>query len=462
MDTIRTRFAPSPTGFLHVGGLRTALFNYLFAKKNRGIFVLRIEDTDQKRYVPGSVELIVRSLEWAHIPADEGIVLNREHIAERGEYGPYIQSKRLPVYREYAEKLVSKNAAYEEKNEDQSTTIRFRMNRSGFTEWKDLIHKNIRIPNDQQEDFVILKSDGYPTYNFANVIDDHLMEISHVIRGEEFLSSVPKHVALYRAFEWDIPVFAHLPLLLNPDRSKLSKRVGDVSVEFYKKSGYLPEAIVNFIAFLGWNPKNDEEFFSLQELVHAFEFSQVNKAGAVFDVEKLGWYNAHYLKQLSSEQFSELCFPYLSDLGFTSDGKGYLTPLGFHLNAERYRKMLEMSRERMKKISDIRELLSFCIEFPAYDPELLLWKTMDAALAMKNLQKYSNFLASLNDFKSRELRIQTEAFIAKNSLKTGEVLWPFRISLTGKKASPDPFDIAEVLGKAEVEKRIQAAIGLLS
>ena len=316
---VRTRFAPSPTGLLHVGGLRAALFNFLFARKNKGIFILRIEDTDRARSVPGAVENLISTLKWAGISYDEGPDAG-------GKNGPYIQSQRLNLYKKYAQQLLKLGAAYrcfcspqrlEEMRREQEAhklaprydrkclslsasaadslgapfVIRQKIPGSGEVEWKDMVRGSISFECAAIDDQVILKSDGYPTYHLANVVDDHEMKITHVIRGEEWLSSTPKHILLYRAFGWDIPQFAHLPLLLNKDRSKLSKRQGDVAVEEYIKKGYLAEAIVNFIALLGWHPGGQEtqEIFSLTELIEKFSLEKVHKAGAVFDLEKLDW-----------------------------------------------------------------------------------------------------------------------------------------------------------------------------
>src|SRR3989344_2034407 len=319
---VRVRFAPSPTGFLHIGGLRTALFNFLFAKKNSGSFILRIEDTDRASEVPGAVENIQETLKKFNLNPDEG---------------PIFQSQRLDIYKKYADELIAKDAAYkcycsEEriaelkkqaelakapflydkfclKNPQElapalsfskrggAFIIRQNMPEEGFTEFEDEVYGKIRIENRLLDDGVLVKSDGYPVYNFANVIDDHEMGITHVIRGEEFIPSTPKHILLYQTFGWPAPAFAHLPLLLDKTRKKLSKRDGDVAIKDYLDKGYLPEAIINFVALLGWNPKTTKEIFSLEELIESFDFSKINKAGAVFDLDKLNWFNSYYIKQ---------------------------------------------------------------------------------------------------------------------------------------------------------------------
>ncbi len=344
MPSIRVRFAPSPTGYLHVGGLRTALYNYLFARKQNGTFILRIEDTDRSRYVEGAVDNLIETLRWAGLDYDEG-------PAKRGVAGPYVQSERIAIYREHVEKLVAGGHAYyafdtpeelEEMRKAQEgqrltpkydrralklspddvhrklesgvpAVVRMKVPDSTVIAFHDLVRGPVEFSSEQMDDQVLLKSDGYPTYHLANVVDDHLMGISHVIRGEEWLSSTPKHVLLYRYFGWDMPQFAHLPLLLNPDKSKLSKRQGDVAVEDYRKKGYLPEALVNFVAFLGWNPGDERELFSKEELVQEFSLERVGKSGAVFNIEKLNWLNAQHLRQKTGDEILAMLRPLLKN-----------------------------------------------------------------------------------------------------------------------------------------------------
>ena len=342
--TVRTRFAPSPTGMMHVGNFRTALYAYLFAKKNNGQFILRIEDTDKERQAVGAEQAINRILKWAGLEHDEGPDIG-------GHYGPYRQSERLDIYQQYIRKLLETGQAYycfcsperldkmrqeqQAKGEPvkydrhclhlnsqtiqaklkagQPYVIRQKINSNGQTEFNDLVRGKIVIQNNILDDSILIKSDGYPTYNFANVIDDHLMKISHVIRGEEYINSTPKYIQLYQAFGWDIPQHAHLSLILNQQRAKLSKRDGDVSVEDYIQQGYLPEAIINFVALLGWNPGDERELFTLQELIREFDFAKVHKAGAVFDTAKLNWMNGHYIRQKKLKQLTALCKPYLEE-----------------------------------------------------------------------------------------------------------------------------------------------------
>jgi glutamyl-tRNA synthetase len=347
---VRVRFAPSPTGYLHVGGLRTALYNYLFARKHGGVFVLRIEDTDRTRYVEGAVQNLIDTLHWAGLEYDEGPL-------KGGAYGPYVQSERLDLYKQHAETLLQSGNAYrcfctaqrldEMRKSQEKRRISFKYDRTclrltpeqigenvakgipfvvrmkvpddATVKFHDVIRGNVEFASSQIDDQVIIKSDGYPTYHLANVVDDHLMNITHVIRGEEWLSSTPKHVLLYRYFNWDLPQFAHLPLLLNPDRSKLSKRQGDVAVEDYRKKGYLPEALVNFVALLGWNPGTEQDIFTLNELVEQFSLEHVNKAGAIFDQKKLEWMNAVHLRRMKNEEIANLLSPLLKEPSIESE-----------------------------------------------------------------------------------------------------------------------------------------------
>ncbi|HHE54163.1 MAG TPA: glutamate--tRNA ligase, partial [Caldithrix abyssi] len=345
MVDVRVRFAPSPTGYVHVGSLRTALYNYLFARHNKGQFVLRIEDTDRNRYVPGAVENLLETLQWAGLDYDEG-------PEKGGPYGPYFQSERMEIYSQHVQILLEKDAAYPcfcseerlsamreeqaqknlpimydghcrnipkeqalERMKNETHVIRLKVPRNGTTIVEDLIRGTVSFENNVIDDQILLKSDGYPTYHLANVVDDHLMKISHVIRGEEWLPSTPKHILLYQAFGWELPQFAHLPLLLNPDRTKLSKRQGDVAVEDYRAKGFLPQALVNFVALLGWNKGDDQEIFSLEELIEYFSLERVNKAGAVFDLKKLEWMNGHYIRNIDEQEYLKIGGEWLKKLG---------------------------------------------------------------------------------------------------------------------------------------------------
>jgi glutamyl-tRNA synthetase len=487
--TIRTRFAPSPTGFVHVGNFRTALFAFLFARHNGGVNVLRVEDTDQNRLVAGAVENLLAVMEKLGVTFDEGYFGKN---GEKGEYGPYLQSARLDIYKQYADELIANGAAYycfcsEERLEEvrkeqialkkpamydrhcrsltdderaaqlesgQPRVVRQAIPVHGSTTYQDLVYGTITIDHSILDDQILLKSDGFPTYHFAVVVDDHLMEITHVIRGEEYLSSTPKHVLLYDALGWQMPAFAHMPLILNPDKTKLSKRQGDVDVESFLKQGYLPDALVNFVALLGWNPKTEQEIFSMEQLIAQFDLAKVNKSGAVFDLAKLDWLNNHYIKQLPDEKLADLCKPYLAGMGPVSEE--YLLAI------------ISLEKERLKKLSDIVLQTEYFFKAPQYEPQLLVWRKSDAAKTKQVLALLRDFvnvtpdetLCSISKFEE-----SLKAFIAEHELDNGTVLWPLRVAMTGREKSPTPFEvtatIAQGLGRAEVLARLETAHSLL-
>lgn len=499
MDKIRTRFAPSPTGYLHIGSLRTALYAYLFAKKNNGDFLLRIEDTDQKRFVEGSVEKLIETLTWAGLQYDEGPVKetqeksvpsqNYQGINEIGDFGPYFQSERLDIYKKYALELVEKGLAYYcfcsaerlEKLREQQTAekkptrydgycwenklsqqevqekikngekyvIRMRVPQNETIIAEDIVRGKVSFDSNGIDDQVLLKSDGFATYHLANVVDDHLMQISHVIRGDEWFPSLPKHLLLYRFFGWQPPQFAHLSLLLNADKSKLSKRQGDVAVEDYIAKGYLPEALVNFSALLGWNPGsgNNQEIFSLEELIQNFDLYKVHKAGAIFDLKKLDWMNNQYIRRKNPQELLSLCRKYLKD---------FCQKNNFIENEELFLKIVIIEKERMRKLSEIVESAEYYFSLPKYETTLLFWKEMTSAMIKENLKKAQNILKELNeDFSLEEIK---DIFLKAGGEKRGEFLWPVRSALTGKEKSPSPFEMAWALGKEESLKRIKIAI----
>ena len=428
---IRTRFAPSPTGFLHVGGLRTTLYNYLFAKQSGGQFILRIEDTDRARVVEGAEENIVETLRIFGLNFDEG---------------PIRQSDNLEKYKEYSEELVAKGAAYED-----TGAIRFKMPKEGVTKFTDIIHGEIQIENKTQEDFIILKSDGFPTYNLAHLVDDHDMAITHVIRGDEFISSMPKYAALHKAFGWKLPQYAHLPLLLNKNRVKLSKREGEMAVKDFLDEGYLKEAVLNFVALLGWHPsKSDKEIFTLKELIKEFKLENVQKAGAIFDMAKLDWMNGEYIRQKSPREL----LAYLKDAG---------RPLGRPTSKSGdLEKIIALEQPRLKKLSELPERTNYFFKEPEYDVSLLKWKQMSNVEIKKSLETSKEILESISnkDFAKENLE---KIFLghAEKFKDRGELLWPLRVALTGKKASPGPFEIMEILGKEKSISRAQSAINML-
>ena len=510
LEKIKTRFAPSPTGKLHVGGLRTALYNYLFAKHNSGDFILRIEDTDVKRTVPGAMEDILDVLNKMGLKWDEGEKIGASASARfRGirakALSPtYIQSQRLDIYKKHADELIENKKAYycfcsperlkkmreeqqarkeppqydgrcrnlkeEEVNkfleEGRPRVIRLKISETGRTNFKDLIYGKISVENKTLDDQILVKSDGYPTYHLASVVDDRLMKISHVIRGEEWLPSTPKHIILYQAFGWEPPRFAHLPLLLNPDKSKLSKRQGDVAVEDYLNKGYLPEALLNFILLLGWNPKTEEEIFSLKEIVDKFDLSGVNKYGAVFNLEKLDWINGMYVRRMPLEELTKLCAPYLVKAGLIEEitnSKFKIQNSGEEIDFDYLKKIVALEQERIKKLSEIGELVKFVfVDELEYDKNLLVWKKMSLGEVKKNLELACRELEKVEEnFTSGNLEKVLRNLMERENIKTGELLWPLRVALTGLKGSPGPFEVGEVLGKEKVLKRARKAICLL-
>lgn len=475
---IRVRFAPSPTGYLHVGGLRTALYNYLFARKNNGVFVLRIEDTDRSRYVEGAVENLIETLHWAGLDYDEG-------PRKEGQYGPYIQSERLELYHKYAEQLITEGKAYycfctperllemrkdfEQKglptkydrtclrlSQQEIETklhsgiprvIRMKIPDASTIRFHDVIREDVEFSSEQLDDQVLLKSDGYPTYHLAVVVDDHLMDITHVIRGEEWLSSTPKHILLYQFFGWQLPTFAHLPLLLNPDRSKLSKRQGDVAVEDYRAKGYLKEALVNFVALLGWNPGTEQELFTLDELVQQFSLEKVNKAGAVFNIEKLNWLNFEHLrKKPDAEVLSmlkkELANSKYKDKQYSDD---YLL------------QVIRAMRERVSFVRDFIEKSPYFFEPPlVYDEEVIKkrWKEETSA-QMKQLVKEFSLLNNPSKEDYEQALHRTAQTLGVGN---GKLIHAVRLAVSGVGGGPGVYDILSILGKDETIRRINTAI----
>lgn len=483
--SIKTRFPPSPTGFLHVGGLRTALYNYLYAKKHGGTFLLRVEDTDRNRLVEGAVESLLRTMKAVGIEHDEGPVLSDSgEITQKGDAGPYIQSERLEIYREHAQKLLENKHAYycfcskerldDLRKQQQLAKMQTKYDRKchglsedevmqrieaeephvvrllipdGETTFQDEIRGTVTIQNQQIDDQVLVKTDGFPTYHLAVVVDDHTMGVTHVIRGEEWISSVPKHVILYKAFGFPLPAFAHVPLILNPDRSKLSKRQGDVAVEDFLEKGYLPEALNNFVALLGFNPSGDQEIYTIEELTEAFDLGKINKSGAIFDSDKLKWMNGQYLRKLPMKKLVE----------WAGDSQG--------IEETKFEKILEVEKERLSLKLELQEKLSLYKDQPDYDSEILVWKKSDKEDAIKQLHGVLTVLSELAEevFSSKELIEESvKGYISSNELQNGNVLWPMRVALSGSKRSPSPFELVWVFGKEESITRLQKAIELLS
>jgi glutamyl-tRNA synthetase len=496
---VRVRFAPSPTGPLHIGGVRTALFNYLFAKKHNGVFYLRIEDTDQNRYVPGAEEYIIEALNWCGIPFDEG-------VGKEGKFGPYRQSERKAMYKDYAQKLIDTGWAYyafdtsealdnlrkeeeaqgkafiynhtnrnsldnslnisKEETEKriangEEYVIRFKIPVDETLHLKDIIRGDIKFETNLLDDKVLFKSDGMPTYHLANIVDDHLMETSHVIRGEEWLPSMPLHALLYRAFEWEAPEFAHLPLILKPvGNGKLSKRDGDklgfpvFPLEWkdpnsgeissgYREKGYLPEAVINFLALLGWNPGTDQELFSLEELVQLFDLERVHKAGAKFDPEKNKWFNHQYFSKqedaVVAEQFNAILVE-----------KGINKPMDY------VTQVAGLVKERATFANELWDLSDFFFTAPAtYDEKAAKnWKPETAEIMNDVISVINN----VSDFTSASIETEIKAWIEEKGIGMGKVMQPLRMSLVGSLKGPHLFDIIYLIGKEETTNRIKKAI----
>ncbi|MBI2436315.1 MAG: glutamate--tRNA ligase [Candidatus Magasanikbacteria bacterium] len=486
----KTRFAPSPTGFLHVGGLRTALYAYLLARKESGIFALRIEDTDQERFVEGGIENIISSLKWAGMHIDEGVDLDENNlIIQKGNCGPYIQSQRLEMYHTYTTQLLEQQDAYycfctkdrlEEVRNCQQTNklptgydgrcreidpaeaqkramagethvIRMKMPKTGFTAVDDLVRGHVEFKNELIDDQVLLKADGFPTYHLAVVVDDHFMEFTHVIRGEEWLPSTPKHIKLYEMFGWEKPKFAHLSLMVNEQKQKLSKRHGSVSVQDFVEKGYVPEALINFIAFLGWNPGDEREIFSLQELEQEFDMTKVSKAAAVFNLEKLNWYNKHYIMNLSIQELAKRCEPF------------YLNS-GIDIRAHDLTKIVALEQGRASTLVEIVEHTGFVFaEHLEYEPELLVWKKSTAEDAKEKLSLILEFLKNKpeGEWAKEILEPTVIEWIASKDFGNGDILWPTRVALSGLKNSPGPFELMSVLGKEKTIRRILTAINYI-
>ncbi len=488
---IRTRIAPSPTGFFHIGTARTALFNYLFSRKHKGSFIVRIEDTDRERSKSEYEKDILDGLKWLGINWDEG-------PEKGGEYGPYRQSERFSVYRTYLEQLndagflyvcfctkeeleeerelqalskqpprysgkckcLSKSEQNRLKNEGRASTLRFRIERGAKLVVHDHIRGELTFNTDILDDFIIAKDFNTPLYNFAVVIDDYLMKISHIIRGEEHISNVPKQVLLERALGFPIPDFVHLPLILNTDRTKLSKRQNKVSLLEYRADGYLPEALINFMVLLGWNPGSEREFFTLHELEAEFDLAQVNNSGAIFNTDKLDWFNAHYIRKKNISELVDLCKPYFVSAGYSSAKTNFPGE-----QTVRMEKIVQLERERIHKLSEISDRISyFFAEDIEYDDALLLWKGCSKQDIEEGLGIAKSAIMDVgeSDFIAERIESKLKEKIAKQGIKNGVALWPLRVALTGLAASPSPFDIAEILGKKKTLDRIEDALNRLS
>lgn len=475
---VRTRFAPSPTGYMHIGNLRTALYTYLIAKHEDGKFILRIEDTDQERYVEGAIDVIYNTLKETGLNHDEGPDIG-------GPVGPYVQSERKGLYLEYAKKLVEKGEAYycfcsKErldmlKTNSEASKIPFKYDKhcmhlskeeiqeklasgipyiirqnnptEGNTSFNDVIYGKITVDNSELDDMILIKSDGFPTYNFANVVDDHLMGITHVVRGNEYLSSAPKYNRLYEAFGWEVPIYVHCPPIMKDAHSKLSKRNGDASFEDLIAKGYLKEAVLNYIALLGWNPEGENEILSLSDMVKVFDYTHINKSPAVFDPVKLKWMNGEYIKKLSLEDFHELAMPYY---------KQVIKKENIDL-----KEISELLHTRVEIFSNIPEMIDFIDELPEYDIDMYTHKKMktNTENSLDGLIKVLPVLQALDDWSLESIETTVMNFIKELGVKNGLILWPLRTALSGKKITPGgAFEIGEIIGKEESLKRINVGI----
>ncbi len=482
---VRVRFAPSPTGYPHVGGIRTAMFNWLMARHTGGKLILRIEDTDVTRKVKGAVKAIMDSLQWLGIDWDEGPGVG-------GKYGPYFQSERLELYKTAAERLVQQGDAYycycspqrleklraeqvrrkqppgydrlcrdltpqeRAKKEAEGITpvVRFKVPLEGQTRFHDLIYGDVVFENNTLDDFVLLKSDGYPTYHLANVVDDHAMEISHVIRGEEWISSTPRHLLLYKALGFEPPQYIHHPLIMGPDRAKLSKRHGDVSILEFRDKGYLPEAMFNFIALIGWSLDDKTELMSRQELIDNFSLDRIGKTGAIFNREKLDWMNGVYIRRLSAEEFFEAVQPFLmTDI---SAGEALIS------SEEYVRAILPLVQERARTLLEVVELTKFFfVDQPDYETSLLTGKNMDAESTVQALKAAQQRLRRLSAFDADSLEGVLRPLAAELGLKTGQLFGVLRVAVTGRTAAPPLFQTMAVLGRERCLGRIEAALAKL-
>lgn len=486
MSNVRVRFAPSPTGFVHIGSLRTALYNYLFAKHAGGEYILRVEDTDRTRLVDGAIENMLNAMKWAGVNHTEGVMLDENgNITQKGEYGPYIQSERLDIYQKYIKELLDSGKAYycfctkerldavrEQQKEAGETprydghcrdltpeevqakidagepyVIRLRLPEDHKITFTDLVRGDMEFNTNDLDDQVLIKTDGFPTYHFAVVVDDHLMKITHIIRGEEWVSSTPKHVYLYEAFGWEKPVFVHLPNILNTEKKKLSKRQGDVAVEDFKKKGYLPEGLVNYVALVGWSPEDNQEIFSMEELEKAFSIERVSKSGGVFDTEKLNWVNHHYMKEADDAVLAELCMPYLVEAGYIAEDEK-------EDKMDLVKEIVSAVKEKLHYAKEITDHVSifFGDKFEIETEEGMEFlklehiPTLFDALREK-IEAAENFDADSNFAILKS--IQKEYKIKGKNLYMGS-----RIMLTGQMHGPDIPKVMEVLGKENCLRRL--------
>lgn len=485
MSKVRVRFAPSPTGYLHIGGLRTALYNYLYAKKHGGEAILRIEDTDRTRYVEGAIENLIESLEWAGISHDEGVCVENGEVTQRGEFGPYIQSQRLDIYQKYVDELIEKGHAYycfcskerlDNLREEQRIkgkvpkydglcrgipleeakkrieagedyVVRLKLPKDKDIIFNDLVRGKVRINSDEMDDQVLMKSDGFPTYHLAVVVDDHLMGITHVVRGEEWLPSTPKHVYLYECFGWDAPTFVHLPTVLNKDRKKLSKRQGDVSVEDFRKRGYLPEGIVNYLALVGWSPEDGNEILTMDELKEKFDFDRVGKSGGIFDTDKLNWVNSHYIKSYDLDKLAKLSIPFVVK-------SGLMTEEEINSNFDWFKILIDTVREAIDKLEDIPEHIKFI-----FGDIKITEEDAKSELAQEHVPTLlDSFIKIVKAHDKIDMEIAKGLMkeVQKDSGVKGKKLYmPVRAAISGNVHGPEMQNIIYLIGKDKLIERAE-------
>jgi len=483
--SVRVRFAPSPTGYVHIGGLRTALYNYLFAQKNNGTYLLRVEDTDQTRFVEGAMEGMIDVMEWAGVPHSEGPVLRDGKVVEVGEYGPYIQSQRNDIYKKHVDQLLESGHAYycfcsKERLEDvreaqkaanktpkydghcrsisyedakkrvaagEPHVVRLRMPEDKDISFNDMIRGTVTVNTAEIDDQVLIKTDGFPTYHLAVIVDDHHMGITHVVRGEEWLISTPKHVFAYEAFGWEAPTFVHLPVILNKDKKKLSKRQGDVAVEDFKKKGYLAEALINYVALVGWSPEDNQEIFSMEELIEKFSFERVSKSGGVFDLDKLNWVNNHYIKEADLDRIVDGCMPFVVEAGlFTAE----------ELEAKRewFAGIVDLMRERFNRLMDVTDHMALFMaeDVTPENDEAKEMVEMDHVPEM--LSVFASKVDALETLDSASLKAALKEVQKETGNKGKNLFMPTRIAITGQLHGPDLNQMMTILGKEVVLKRL--------
>lgn len=491
--TVRVRFAPSPTGYVHIGSLRTALYDYLYAKQNKGEYVLRIEDTDRSRFVEDALENLLNALDWAGIQHDEGPVLQEDkEICQNGNKGPYVQSERLDLYKGYVDQLIEQGDAYycfcskdrldavRQKNKNagmfsgydghcryedleeakkrvkagDSYVVRLKLPKEKDIEINDAVRGKVVMNTRDSDDQVLLKADGFPTYHMAVVVDDHLMGITHIIRGEEWLPSTPKHIVLYEKLGWEVPSYAHLPNILNQEKKKLSKRQGDVSVADFQKKGYLPEALVNFLALVGWHPETDQEIMTMEEMIKSFSFERVSKSGGVFDVKKLNWMNNHYIQNADLERLTDLALPYVVDAKLLSQdiAKEKRQWIG---------RIVDLSRPYIEYMSQIPEHVALFLEDFVEPEDEDAWEMARSAHMPEMIEALKNVLDDVETFEGAEIKKSFKIVQKETGVKGKNLFMGARVAITGRVHGPDLMETISILGKQRTKNRLQATAKLL-